>query len=70
MKISILGGTGGLGQGLALRWIQYHDIIVGSRLKQKADETAKHKDYKAEIIQQISRIKEQHIKTLVFPLKI
>ena len=39
MKISILGGTGGLGQGLALRWIQYHDIIVGSRLKQKADET-------------------------------
>ena len=39
MKISILGGTGGLGQGLALRWIQSHDIIVGSRLKQKAKET-------------------------------
>jgi len=36
MRISILGGTGDLGKGLALRWVKNHDIIVGSRVKDKA----------------------------------
>ncbi|HEY7734845.1 MAG TPA: NADPH-dependent F420 reductase [Nitrososphaera sp.] len=40
MKIGIVGGTGGMGEGFALRWSQKHDIIVGSREAQKAKEAA------------------------------
>lgn len=40
MKIGIVGGTGGMGEGFALRWSQKHDIIVGSRDAQKAKEAA------------------------------
>lgn len=36
MKIGIIGGTGGMGKGFALRWSQNHDIIVGSRDAQRA----------------------------------
>lgn len=36
MKIAILGGTGNIGKGFALRWGQKHDVIVGSRDKEKA----------------------------------
>lgn len=38
-KIAILGGTGALGTGLALRWLSAgHDIIIGSRTAEKAQE--------------------------------
>ena len=40
MKIGIVGGTGGMGEGFALRWCQKHDVIVGSRDSQKAREAA------------------------------
>ncbi len=40
MKIGIVGGTGGMGEGFALRWSKKHDIIVGSREAQKAKEAA------------------------------
>ena len=40
MKIGIAGGTGGMGEGFALRWCQKHDVIVGSRDIQKAREAA------------------------------
>ena len=40
MKIGIAGGTGGMGEGFALRWCQKHDVIVGSREAQKAREAA------------------------------
>lgn len=36
MKIAILGGTGNIGKGFALRWAQKHDVIVGSRSAEKA----------------------------------
>jgi 8-hydroxy-5-deazaflavin:NADPH oxidoreductase len=36
MKIGIIGGTGGMGEGFALRWCVNHEIILGSRDKQKA----------------------------------
>lgn len=42
MKISILGGTGDIGEGLALRLAQKHDVIVGSRDEIKAIEAADH----------------------------
>lgn len=36
MRIAIVGGTGGLGGGLALRWARFgHDIIIGSRESRK-----------------------------------
>ena len=36
--IAILGGTGDLGTGLAIRWAKVgHEIIIGSRTQQKAD---------------------------------
>lgn len=40
MKIAILGGTGHIGRGFALRWGQKHEIIIGSRSAEKAGEFA------------------------------
>lgn len=31
MKIGIIGGTGGMGKGFAIRWCSNHDILIGSR---------------------------------------
>lgn len=31
LKIGIIGGTGGMGKGFALRWCQKHEILIGSR---------------------------------------
>jgi hypothetical protein len=36
MKIAILGGTGSIGEGFALRWAQDEEIIIGSRTPEKA----------------------------------
>ena len=48
MKIAIIGGTGNLGNGLALRWARAgHDIIVGSRDAPRAAEAAKGLNAKA-----------------------
>ena len=41
MKIGIIGGTGGMGEGFAQRWCFNHDILIGSRDKQKAETSAK-----------------------------
>lgn len=40
MKIALIGGTGDIGEGLALRWGREtdHDILIGSRSKEKAEE--------------------------------
>jgi 8-hydroxy-5-deazaflavin:NADPH oxidoreductase len=40
MKISIIGGTGGMGEGFALRWVVNHDITIGSRDGEKATRSA------------------------------
>ena len=40
MKVGIIGGTGGMGKGFALRWSQNHEVIVGSRDAARAAESA------------------------------
>ena len=40
MKVGIIGGTGGMGKGFALRWSVNHDVIVGSRDAVRAAESA------------------------------
>ncbi|MDG7050752.1 MAG: NADPH-dependent F420 reductase [Nitrososphaerota archaeon] len=40
MKIGIIGGTGGMGKGFALRWCKNHEILIGSRDAQRASEAA------------------------------
>lgn len=40
MRIGIIGGTGGMGEGFALRWCFRHDVFVGSRDSKKAEEAA------------------------------
>jgi len=40
MKIGIIGGTGGMGKGFALRWCNKHDILIGSRDSSRAASTA------------------------------
>jgi NADPH-dependent F420 reductase len=40
MKIALVGGTGDIGTGLALRWARSHEILIGSRKKEKAVESA------------------------------
>ncbi len=41
MKIALVGGTGDIGTGFAVRWAANHEIIVGSRKVEKAAEGAK-----------------------------
>lgn len=41
MRIGIVGGTGGMGEGFALRWCLKHDIFIGSRDATRASEAAK-----------------------------
>lgn len=40
MKIGIIGGTGGMGKGFALRWCLKHDVLIGSRDSQRAANAA------------------------------
>jgi NADPH-dependent F420 reductase len=40
MRIALLGGTGHIGEGLALRWAYKHDVTIGSRSVEKAEEAA------------------------------
>ena len=40
MRIALLGGTGNIGEGLALRWASKHDVVIGSRSAEKAEEAA------------------------------
>ena len=41
MKISIVGGTGKEGRGIAVRWAKAgHTVIIGSRSKERAEERA------------------------------
>ena len=40
MKIGIVGGTGGMGKGFALRWCINHDILIGSRDASRATSAA------------------------------
>jgi NADPH-dependent F420 reductase len=40
LTVGIIGGTGGMGKGFALRWAQNHDIIIGSRDATRASESA------------------------------
>lgn len=49
MRIALLGGTGDIGEGLALRWAFHssHDIVIGSRDPEKA--RTKAEEYEAEI---------------------
>lgn len=41
MKIGIVGGTGDIGEGMALRFSPKFDVIVGSREKEKAEMTCR-----------------------------
>ncbi|MFB6118092.1 NADPH-dependent F420 reductase [Halosegnis sp.] len=49
MRIALLGGTGDIGQGLALRWARdsNHDVIIGSRDPDRAREKAE--EYEREL---------------------
>ena len=40
MKIGIIGGTGGMGKGFALRWSKNHEVIIGSRDAERASTSA------------------------------
>ena len=40
MKVGIIGGTGGMGKGFALRWSLNHEVIIGSRDAARAAESA------------------------------
>ena len=41
MKIALVGGTGDIGTGFAVRWAENHEIIIGSRKADKAQESAR-----------------------------
>jgi NADPH-dependent F420 reductase len=40
MKIALVGGTGDIGTGFAVRWAAHHEIILGSRKANRAIESA------------------------------
>jgi len=41
MRIGIIGGTGNMGGGLAIRWAVKHEVSIGSRNHEKAQRIAK-----------------------------
>ncbi|AXG05933.1 NADPH-dependent F420 reductase [Haloplanus rubicundus] len=49
MRIALLGGTGDIGEGLALRWAYHtdHEVVIGSRDPEKA--RAKAEEYETEL---------------------
>ena len=49
MRVAILGGTGDIGEGLALRWAYHtsHDLVIGSRDAQRA--RSKADEYESEL---------------------
>ncbi|MDE1726162.1 MAG: NADPH-dependent F420 reductase [Thaumarchaeota archaeon] len=78
MKIGVIGGTGGMGKGFALRWCVNHDILIGSRDSAKADEAAheysasalkEHNSPKGKImgVDNISAAKESDVLVLSIP---
>ena len=40
MKVGIIGGTGGMGKGFALRWCINHNVLIGSRDAERASNSA------------------------------
>ena len=40
MKVGIIGGTGGMGKGFALRWCINNDVLIGSRDAERAAKAA------------------------------
>jgi len=55
MKIGIVGGTGGMGKGFALRWCINHDVLIGSRDAKRAAESAKeYTNFAKEVHEQIN----------------
>ena len=40
MKVGIIGGTGGMGKGFAIRWCKDHNILIGSRDAERANTSA------------------------------
>jgi NADPH-dependent F420 reductase len=40
MKVGIIGGTGGMGKGFALRWCKNHNVLIGSRDAERASNSA------------------------------
>ena len=40
MKVGIIGGTGGMGKGFAIRWCKDHQVIIGSRDAERANTSA------------------------------
>ena len=39
-RIGVVGGTGGMGRGFALRWCRHNDVVIGSRDAGRAAESA------------------------------
>ena len=40
MKVGIIGGTGGMGKGFAIRWCKDHNVMIGSRDAERANTSA------------------------------
>jgi hypothetical protein len=40
MKVGIIGGTGGMGKGFAIRWCKDHNVLIGSRDADRANTSA------------------------------
>lgn len=40
MKVGIIGGTGDIGEGIAMRLSSHHDVVIGSREQEKAEESS------------------------------
>ena len=40
MNVGIIGGTGGMGKGFAIRWCKNHNVVIGSRDVERASTSA------------------------------
>jgi len=60
MKIGIIGGTGGMGKGFALRFCKKHAVIIGSRDAERAKTAAN--EYK---LRQVSTLAWQKMRMAI-----
>jgi len=79
-EVAVLGGTGRLGKGLALRLLKEHDVTIGSRVKERAldavkevkaraESLYKHSGYKGEIKGQLNSDAAKENKIIILAIE-
>ena len=62
MKVGIIGGTGGMGKGFAVRWCKDHNVLIGSRDAERANASAQEYLELVNLVLEFIKIKQNYQK--------